>query len=67
MREQIRLQKIGELRTELADMAFDLEAQGRFDAADLATSLSLRLAELCDERLNVSGEQAPRVPTRPAP
>jgi|GEM_PF-2439800 hypothetical protein len=51
MTEQTRLQKLAELRTELADMAFALERQGRLDAADLATSVSQRLGELCDEPL----------------
>lgn len=56
MSGQIRLQKLGELRTELADMAYVLESQGRFDAADLATSLSARLAEICEERAGIPEE-----------
>jgi hypothetical protein len=38
------------LRTELADLAFELECQGRCDAADIANHLRLRLAEFAGER-----------------
>ena len=34
------------LRTELADLAFDLERQGRLDAADVVMQLDARVREL---------------------
>ena len=37
------------LRTELADLAFDLERQGRLDAADVVMQLDARLRELAGE------------------
>ena len=43
------LAKLEQLRTELAELAFALESRGRVDAADVANSVSARLAELCDE------------------
>lgn len=38
------------LRTELSDLAFDLERQGRRDAADVAMMLHARLREIAEER-----------------
>ena len=37
------------LRTELADLAFDLERQGRLDAADVVMQLDTRLRERAGE------------------
>jgi len=47
--EHIPLRKLSELRTELIDLAFALECQGRVDAADVAVNISVRLSELCGE------------------
>jgi hypothetical protein len=41
--------RLDQLRTELVDLAFDLERKGRWDAADVALTTSARVAELCDE------------------
>lgn len=43
------LAKLDALRTELADLAFTLDRRGRCDAADVALSVSARVAELRDE------------------
>lgn len=43
------LRKLGVLRAELTERAFDLERRGAFEAADLAMVLKARLDELCDE------------------
>lgn len=37
------------LRTELADLAYDLERQGRLDAADVVMQLDVRVRELAAE------------------
>lgn len=37
---------LDELRTELVDLAFALERQGRLDAADLAIAIAGRLGEV---------------------
>lgn len=37
------------LRTELADLAYELERQGRRDAADVVMQLDARVRELADE------------------
>lgn len=37
------------LRTELADLAFELERQGRLDAADVVMQLDARVRELAGE------------------
>jgi hypothetical protein len=52
------------LRTELADLAFDLERQGRRDAADVAVIISARLSEVCDDFLvaELSGRLTPPCP-----
>ena len=42
-------EKLEQLRTELADLAFTLECRGRLDAADVAIATSARIGELCDE------------------
>ncbi|HVZ64439.1 MAG TPA: hypothetical protein VG936_07700 [Lacunisphaera sp.] len=41
--------KLAALRTELADLAFELDTRGRSDAADVATAVAGRLGELCEE------------------
>ena len=45
----IPVRKLSDLRTELIDLAFALERQGRVDAADVAVSISTRIGEMCDE------------------
>jgi hypothetical protein len=47
----VLLAKLQILRTELIDLAYRLECQGRADAADLATSTSLRIAAICEQNL----------------
>ena len=42
-------EKLDELRTELVDLAFNLECKGQLDAADVAITASVRVGELCDE------------------
>lgn len=37
------------LRTELADLAYDLERQGRLDAADVVMQIDARVRELAGE------------------
>jgi hypothetical protein len=49
IRAQMVLEKLDRLRTELVELAFDLERGGRLDAADVAISTSARVRELCDE------------------
>ena len=46
------------LRTELADLAYDLERQGRLDAADVVMQLDARVRELAVE--------APTEPAEPS-
>ncbi|HVT72788.1 MAG TPA: hypothetical protein VHD61_06600 [Lacunisphaera sp.] len=41
--------KLAALRTELADLAFELDTRGHADAADVATTVAVRLGELCAE------------------
>lgn len=57
------LEALQALRTELVDLAYTLEVQGRLDAADLAVSTSLRISLLCDEldaaRAGPSSESVP--------
>jgi hypothetical protein len=43
------LDKLEALRSELADLAFDLECRGRLDAADMATLTAAHLKDLCAE------------------
>lgn len=43
------LEKLDALRVELSDLAFLLDSRGRADAADVATTTAIRLAELCEE------------------
>lgn len=41
--------KLDQLRTELADLAFVLECEGRLDAADVAMTVYARIGELCEK------------------
>jgi len=43
------LSKLDALRTELVDLAFELECRGQVNAADVAVTTSIRLGELCEE------------------
>ena len=43
--------KLAEFRSELVDLAYALEREGRQDAADVALSASARIGELCSEAL----------------
>lgn len=43
------LAKLAALRTELVEQAYALERQQRLDAADVAITASVRLAEICAE------------------
>lgn len=47
--DHVLLAKFNALGAELADRAFDLECQGRCDAADVTNELRLRLAEFADD------------------
>jgi hypothetical protein len=54
---QYLLARLNALRTELADLAFTLERRGRLDAADLAVTVSARVAEICDEFIPAQPER----------
>lgn len=41
--------KLDALRTELADLAYDLERQGRLDAADVVMQIDVRVREMTEE------------------
>ncbi|HEY8993424.1 MAG TPA: hypothetical protein VIM71_01965 [Lacunisphaera sp.] len=41
--------RLDALRTELADLAYALERQGRVDAADVVMQIDTRVRELADE------------------
>ena len=43
------LARLAALRTELVDLAYDLDVRGSRAAADVAMTTSARLAELCEE------------------
>jgi hypothetical protein len=43
-------ERLDQLRVELADLAFELERQGRLDAADIANQIRLRIEQHDDER-----------------
>ena len=47
------LEKLDGLRTELVDLAFNLECRGQLDAADVAMTTSARVGELCKELVNI--------------
>ena len=53
------LAKLDALRTELNELAFALECRAARDAADVATTVSARIEEICDE-LARSAEPAGR-------
>jgi len=50
------LEKLDALRTDLADLAYQLERRGRADAADVANALSARVTAIRNE---LAGENAP--------
>jgi hypothetical protein len=55
-RKAVPLQaKLDALRTEFADLAFDLERQGRRDAADVVMVLDTRVREMAQE---IAAEEA---------
>jgi hypothetical protein len=41
--------RLDALRTELADLAYDLERQGRVDAADVVMQIDSRVREMAEE------------------
>lgn len=43
------LDRLSVLRTELIDLAYDLDVRGASAAADVAMTASARIAELCEE------------------
>jgi hypothetical protein len=43
------LGRLAALRTEMVDLAYDLDVRGARAAADVAMTTSARLAELCEE------------------
>ncbi|HEU5080312.1 MAG TPA: hypothetical protein VFT72_13960 [Opitutaceae bacterium] len=45
--------KLDELRSELVDLAYALEREGRQDAADVALSVSARVGEVWHEAFGV--------------
>jgi hypothetical protein len=45
----VLLDRLATLRTELVDLAHDLDVRGNCAAADVAMTTSARLAELCEE------------------
>lgn len=53
--DQAIVAKFNALRAELADRAFELECQGRCDAADIANELGVRLAQFSRD---ISGRPA---------
>ena len=54
----LMLHKLAGLQTELADLAFVLERQGRADAADVAVTTSARIGELYAELVSTAGDPA---------
>jgi hypothetical protein len=59
MRSPIAMRaRLDALRTELADLAFDLERQGCFDAADVAMILDARMREMTEEILAENPSEA---------
>ena len=57
------LAKFSALRAELADLAFELERQGRCDAADITNELRMRLAEFAED-LRGPGARPREIPQR---
>lgn len=53
--------KLDALRTEFADLAFDLERRGRRDAADVVMLIDTRVREMAEEiAAEVAGDEANR-------
>jgi len=50
------------LRTELADLAFELERLGRHDAADVVMMLDVRVRELAGDRTTTEEGTDPNLP-----
>ena len=50
------LDRLAALRTELVDLAYDLDVRGACAAADVAMMASVRLTELCEEFSAPPGE-----------
>jgi hypothetical protein len=44
--------RLDTLRTELADLAYDLERRGRVDAADVVMQIDIRVREMAEEIAN---------------
>jgi hypothetical protein len=53
-------ERLDQLRVELADLAFELERQGRLDAADIANQIRLRIEQPEDVRPDGRGGLATR-------
>lgn len=53
---------IDTLRTELADLAYDLERQGRRDAADVVMQIDARVRELAAETTDEPAANPPFIP-----
>lgn len=49
------LESLQALRTELVDLAYSLESQGRVDAADIAVLTAGRIGTLCEEFMDPDG------------
>lgn len=56
IRTRLVLGKLAALRTELVDLAYELECRRRPEAADVAMTISARVDELCAE-LEASSEE----------
>jgi len=54
------LAKLAALRVELVDLAYQLDVQGRLEAADVAMSTSARVAEICEEFTDGKSKDADR-------
>lgn len=54
----VLLDRLAALRTELVDLAHDLDVRGDCAAADVAMTTSARLAELCEEFSHTSGSDS---------
>jgi len=58
VRTRLVLGKLAALRTELVDLAYELECRGRLEAADVAMTTSARVDELCAELEASSADRA---------
>lgn len=47
--------RLDALRTELADLAFELDRRGRVDAAEVVVMIGVRLGEIVDAELLAAG------------